>query len=122
MQILARTQYLQLQLNCSNRMSAYRPYSNPLARREPPPGGRRPEGKGANLDRHLVPYHVKQGESSLVSSLYIYIYASTAVLFATACEGWVLVSSFCIIFLTTFFNLREKKAFHPILLVEKVSF
>ena len=84
MQILARTQYLQLQLNCSNRMSAYRQYSNPLARREAPPGGRRPEGKGANLDRHLVPYHVKQGESSLVSSLYIYLfiylYASTAVL------------------------------------------
>ena len=80
MQILARTQYLQLQLNCSNRMSAYRQYSNPLARREAPPGGRRPEGKGANLDRHLVPYHVKQGESSLASSLYIYLYASTAVL------------------------------------------
>ena len=28
MQILARTQHLQLQLNCSNRMSAYRQYSN----------------------------------------------------------------------------------------------
>ena len=42
--------------------------------------GRRPEGDGANLDRHLVPYHVKQGESNLASSLYIYLYASSAVL------------------------------------------
>ena len=32
----------------------------------------RPEGEGANLDRHLVPYHVKQGESNLASSLFIY--------------------------------------------------
>ena len=30
------------------------------------------------------------GESNLAWSLYIYIYASTAVIFATACEGWVL--------------------------------
>ena len=30
------------------------------------------EGEGDNLDRHLVPYHVKQGESNLVLSLYIY--------------------------------------------------
>ena len=29
----------------------------PLARREAPAEGRRPEGEGANLDRHLVPYH-----------------------------------------------------------------
>ena len=40
----------------------------------------RPEGEGANLDRHLVPYHVKQGESNLASSLFIYLYASTVVL------------------------------------------
>ena len=37
-----------------------------------------------HLGRHLVPYHVKQGESNLASSLYIYLfiylYASTAVL------------------------------------------
>ena len=56
----------------------------PLARREAPAEGRRPEGEGANLGRHLVPYHVKQGESNLASSLYIYLfiylYASTAVL------------------------------------------
>ena len=26
----------------------------------------------SSLDRHLVPYHVKQGESNLASSLYIY--------------------------------------------------
>ena len=49
----------------------------PLARREAP-------AEGANLGRHLVPYHVKQGESNLASSLYIYLfiylYASTAVL------------------------------------------
>ena len=41
--------------------------SNPLARRIAP-------AKGANLDRHLVPYHVKQGESNLTSSLFIYIF------------------------------------------------
>ena len=41
--------------------------SNPLARRIAP-------AKGANLDRHLVPYHVKQGESNLTSSLYIYLF------------------------------------------------
>ena len=52
----------------------------PLARREAPAEGRRPEGEGANLDRHLVPYHGKQRESNLASSLYIYLYASTAVL------------------------------------------
>ena len=38
------------------------------------PKARRPEGEGANLDRHLVPYHVKQGESNLASSLYIYLF------------------------------------------------
>ena len=36
----------------------------PLARREAPA-----EGEGANLDRHLVPYLVQQGESNLTSSL-----------------------------------------------------
>ena len=46
----------------------------PLARREAPAEGRRPKGEGANLDRHLVPYHVKQGESNLASSLYIYLF------------------------------------------------
>ena len=30
-------------------------HRNPLARRE----GRRPEGEGTNIDRHLVPYHGK---------------------------------------------------------------
>ena len=35
------------------------------------PGGR---SEGANLDRHLVPYHVKQGESNLASSLFIYVF------------------------------------------------
>ena len=39
---------------------------------EAPAEGRRPESEGDNLDRHLVPYHVKQGESNLVLSLYIY--------------------------------------------------
>ena len=33
-----------------------------------------PGGEGTNLDRHLVPYHVKQGESNLASSLYIYLF------------------------------------------------
>ena len=32
------------------------------------------EGEGANLDRHLVPYHGKQGESNLASSLFIYLF------------------------------------------------
>ena len=43
-------------------------------RRLSPPEGERPEGEGANLDQHLVPYHVKQGESNLASSLYIYLF------------------------------------------------
>ena len=47
----------------------------PLARRQAPT-----EGEGANLDRHLVPYHGRQGESNLASSLFIYSHASTAVL------------------------------------------
>ena len=46
----------------------------PLARRKAPAEGRRPEGEGANLHRNLVPYHVKQGESNLTSSLYIYLF------------------------------------------------
>ena len=33
--------------------------SSPLARREVPVEGRRPEGEGAHIDRHLVPYHGK---------------------------------------------------------------
>ena len=32
---------------------------------------RTPEDEGANLDRDLVPHHVKQGESNLASSLFI---------------------------------------------------
>ena len=40
----------------------------PIARREAPADGRMPEGEGANLDRHLVPYYVKQGECNLESS------------------------------------------------------
>ena len=71
--------------------------NNPLARREAPAEGRRPEGEGANLDRRLVPYHAKcmriQSHIEFIY-LYIYIYASTAVLFATACEGWVLGETF----------------------------
>ena len=46
----------------------------PLARRKAPAEGRRPEGEGANLDQHLVPYHGKQGESNLASSLFIYMH------------------------------------------------
>ena len=46
----------------------------PLAVRKAPAEGRRPEGEGANLDRHLVPYHGKQGESNLASSLFIYLF------------------------------------------------
>ena len=69
--------YLKITVFCMYSMT----YKNhPLARREAPAEGRRPEGEGANLDRHLVPYHGKQGESNLASSLFIYIYASTAVL------------------------------------------
>ena len=33
---------------------------NPLARRETPAEGQRPEGEGANIDRRLVPYHKMQ--------------------------------------------------------------
>ena len=39
-----------------------------------PSAGRGPKAEGANLGRHLVPYHVKQGESNLASSLYIYLF------------------------------------------------
>ena len=42
----------------------------PLARREA-------LAEGENLHRHLVPYGVKQGESNVASSLFIYLYAST---------------------------------------------
>ena len=34
-------------------------FFNPLAQREAPAEGRKPEGEGANLDRRLVPYHEK---------------------------------------------------------------
>ena len=34
-------------------------FPGPLARRQAPAEGRRPEGEGANIDRHLVPYHGK---------------------------------------------------------------
>ena len=67
----------------------------PLARREAPAEGRRPEGEGANIDRRLVPYHAKSMRIQsriefIYIYIYIYLYASTTVLFATACEGWVL--------------------------------
>ena len=42
---------------------------NTLARRKAPAERQKPEGEGANLDRHLVPYHGKQSESNLASSL-----------------------------------------------------
>ena len=61
--------------------------SSPLARREALAEGRRPEGEGANIDRRLVPYHAK---SMRIQSHIEFIYASTTVLFATACEGCVL--------------------------------
>ena len=32
------------------------------------------EGEGAILDRHLVPYHGKQGESNLTSSFFNYLF------------------------------------------------
>ena len=52
----------------------------PLARREAPAEGRRPDGEGANIDRRLVPYH---GKSQRIQSriefiyLFIYIYVGT---------------------------------------------
>ena len=49
----------------------------PLARREAPAEGRRPEG--ANIDRRLVLYHAKY--KRIQSRIeFIYLYASTAVL------------------------------------------
>ena len=62
----------------ANRILEY--YTCPLARREAPAEGRRPEGEGANIDRRLVPYH---GKSRRIQSciefiyLFIYIYVGT---------------------------------------------
>ena len=61
-------------LGVHNLLYVYCINNSPLARRKAPAEGRRPEGEGANLDRHLVPYHGKQGESNLASSLFIYLY------------------------------------------------
>ena len=47
----------------------------PLTRREAPADGRRLEGEGANIDRRLVPYHVKcMRIQSRIEFIYIYIY------------------------------------------------
>ena len=51
---------------------------NTLARRKAPAERQKPEGEGANLDRHLVPYHGKQSESDLASSLFISLSPHTA--------------------------------------------
>ena len=51
--------------------------TSPLARREAPVEGRRPDGEGANLDRRLVPYHGKCALGNPISYrvyLFIYIY------------------------------------------------
>ena len=49
--------------------------SSPLARRETPAEGQRPEGEGANIDRRLVPYHAKcMRIQSRIEFIYIYIY------------------------------------------------
>ena len=76
-------------------MRQYTPYQfipdDPLARREAPAEGRRPEGEGANIDRRLVPYHAKCIRiQSRIEFIYIYIFICINGLFATACEGWVL--------------------------------
>ena len=48
---------------------------HPLARRQAPAEGRRPEGEGANIDRRLVPYDVKcKRIQSRIEFIYIYIY------------------------------------------------
>ena len=49
--------------------------------------GQRPEGEGANFDRHLVPYHGKQGESNLASSLFIYLYIYICTLHGPCDDG-----------------------------------
>ena len=47
----------------------------PLARREAPAEGRRPEGEGANIDRRLVPYHGKSMRiQSRIEFIYIYLF------------------------------------------------
>ena len=49
--------------------------SSPLARREAPAEGRRPEGEGDNIDRRLVPYHGKcKRIQSHIEFIYIFIY------------------------------------------------
>ena len=46
---------------------------HPLARREQPAHGRRPEGERANLDRCLVPYHAKcMRTQSHIEFIYLY--------------------------------------------------
>ena len=66
--------YLKITVFCMYSMT----YKNhPLARREAPAEGRRPEGEGANIDRRLVPYHAKcmRIQSRIVFKyIYIYIY------------------------------------------------
>ena len=74
-----------------NLWSKVQSWGHPLARREAPAEGLRPDG--ANIDRRLVPYHGKSMRiQSQIEFIYIYlsIYASTMVLFLTVCEGWVL--------------------------------
>ena len=65
----------------------------PLAWREAPAEGRRPEDEGANIDRRLVPYHGKSMRiQSHIEFIYIYLYASTASSCA-ASENLALVNS-----------------------------
>ena len=88
---LVLTREMQCELRTKSRIE----FIYPLARREAPAEGRRPEGEGANIDRRLVLYHGKSMRiQSHIEFIYIYIYASTTVLFATACEGWVLGETF----------------------------
>ena len=50
-----------------------KPVCYPLARRESPAEGRRPEGVGANIDRRLVHYHAKcMRIQSRIEFIYIY--------------------------------------------------
>ena len=51
------------------------PVAYPRARREAPAGGQRPPGEGANLNRHLVPYHGKRKRiQSRIEFIYLFIY------------------------------------------------
>ena len=89
------THYLHLPSTNYYQISIFWNPHYPLARRKAPAEGRRPEGEGANIDRRLVPYHGKcRRIQSRIEFIYLYIYGSTAVLFATACEGWVLGKTF----------------------------